>query len=422
MESYDEIVGWAETMLETVENGRMPPWHADPAHGSFLNSRRMPEEDKQILRDWVLGGMPQGDESLLPDPPAYVDGWQLPRTPDVVVDMRAEPFVVPKDGVVEYQYFVADPHFQKDTWVTAAEVIPGSRAVVHHAIVFVRPPDGDEFHGVGWLGGYVPGQRVFPLPSGYGRLVPAGSKFVFQMHYTPNGSEETDISKVGLLIADDSQITHQVFTTMAINQEFEIPPQVSSHEVVAKTRRLPKPAELLAITPHMHFRGKSFQLFTSSQPQDPLLKVPNYDFNWQHTYLLDPPLPLKGIDHLKFISTFDNSSANPFNPNPSEKVTWGDQTWEEMAVAFFEIAQPRTSLDTSDTESKKTMSASDREAAVEGYVARAMQELDRNGDGIIRKSETEIVVRHGNFASWDLNDDGLATKEEIRSRALEIYQ
>ncbi|MEZ6079412.1 MAG: hypothetical protein R3C56_28210 [Pirellulaceae bacterium] len=139
MDRYEEVVGWAETMMETVEQGRMPPWHADPQFGSFANARNMPEEDKQILRDWIDGGLQRGDDADLPAPLEFTDGWNMPRTPDLEIGMRDRPFVVPKDGVVEYQYFVADPGLTEDTWVTAAQVIPGKRSVVHHAIVFVRP-------------------------------------------------------------------------------------------------------------------------------------------------------------------------------------------------------------------------------------------------------------------------------------------
>src|SRR5918999_5991095 len=126
--------------------------------------------------------------------------------------MRDRPFDVPKDGTVDYQYFVVDPHWTEDRWVSAAQVIPGNAAVVHHAIVFVRPPDGAESHGIGWLGAYVPGQRTVQLPPGHARRVPAGSRLVFQMHYTPNGQPTPDRTRVGIWFADPDEVTHQVFT------------------------------------------------------------------------------------------------------------------------------------------------------------------------------------------------------------------
>ncbi len=187
---YDEVIGWGEMMLEVVNDGRMPPWHANPAHGEFANARHMTSEEKQQLKDWVRGGMPFGDVKTLPAPENYLEGWQLARTPDLVLKMSEKPFRVIAEGVIEYQYFVVDPGFTEDQWVVGAQVLPGNRAVVHHCIVFVRPPDGKELRGMGWVAAYVPGQRSVMLPPEYGRRVPAGSQLVFQMHYTPTGTEQ----------------------------------------------------------------------------------------------------------------------------------------------------------------------------------------------------------------------------------------
>lgn len=434
MDSYEEVVGWAETMLETVDQGRMPPWHADPSVGAFANQRLMPDADKEILRQWIADGLPEGDPAELPPPQEFIDGWQLPREPDLVVEMRERAFSVPRDGVIEYQYFVADPGFEEDRWVTAAQVIPGSRSVVHHAIVFVRPPDGASFKGIGWLTAYVPGQRISALPPGRARRIPAGSKLVFQMHYTPNGVSQQDVSKVGLLFGDDSEITHEVSTLLAIDQEFEIPPGAAEYTVEAKTRSLPANGELLAITPHMHFRGKAFELFAvlASHQSDanhertstPLLRVPRYDFNWQHTYQLEEPLPLSRLESLEFKATFDNSADNPFNPDPSVAVTWGDQTFEEMAVAFFEVAEPRhkSALPSDVANPSPQVTAEKRTRQIDRYIAKVLQQMDANADGIIRKSEADIVVRHMTFDLWDQNQDGLVTQDELRRVADERFR
>ncbi len=428
MDDYDEVVGWAETMLETVEQGRMPPWHADPQFGSFANERSMPEEDKQILRDWIAGGLAQGLAADLPPEPTWIEGWNLPRPPDLVVEMRARPFTVAKEGVIEYQYFVADPGLEKDTWVTAAQVIPGARSVVHHAIVFVRPPDGAEFSGIGWLTAYVPGQRVHELPPGRARKIPAGSRFVFQMHYTPNGVEQDDVTKVGLLFGSQEQVTHEVFTTLAIDQEFEIPPGEACYTVRAHTDRLPAGGELLAITPHMHVRGKSFRLTNAHNPAETILNVPNYDFNWQHTYQLVQPIPLDAFERgLEFEAVFDNSSSNPFNPDPTQTVTWGDQTWEEMAVAFFEVARPRgaaesTKRTTAPNTTELALLLEQKAAKIEAYIQRVFAELDANNDGQIKKTEADIVVRHMHFDLWDLNGDNVASREEVQQVAARLYQ
>lgn len=420
---YDEVRGWADTMLETIEDGRMPPWHASPKYGHYANARFMPEKDKEILREWVAGGMPYGDIKDLPELPRFREGWHLPRVPDVVYEMRKRPFVVPKEGVVEYQYFVVDPGFKEDQWITGAQVLPGNRSVVHHAIVFIRPPDGADFRGIGWLTAYVPGQRINVLPPGRARKVPAGSKLVFQMHYTPTGSVAEDISKIGLIFGKDEEISHEVFTLIGIDQEFEIPPHASDFPVSAKVRRIPPHAELLAIAPHMHLRGKSFRLFTKQdKKKEILLDVPNYDFNWQHIYELSKPMSLDTVDGLEFTVKFDNSKDNPFNPDPNEYVTWGDQTWEEMAIAFFEVAEPRKqkSQETKPKPEKKLTKAEakkQREAELKKELdkraAAFFKRFDKNGDGRVDVEEVPLATqRYGRIR--DNNGDGVIQREELR--------
>ena len=420
---YDEVRGWADTMLETIEDGRMPPWHASPKYGHYANARFMPEKDKEILREWVAGGMPYGDIKDLPELSRFREGWHLPRVPDVVYEMRKRPFVVPKEGVVEYQYFVVDPGFKEDKWITGAQVLPGNRSVVHHAIVFIRPPDGADFRGIGWLTAYVPGQRINMLPPGRARKVPAGSKLVFQMHYTPTGSVAEDISKVGLIFGKDEEISHEVFTLIGIDQEFEIPPHASDFPVSAKVHRIPPQAELLAIAPHMHLRGKSFRLFTKQdKKKEILLDVPNYDFNWQHIYELSKPMSLDKVDGLEFTVKFDNSKDNPFNPDPSEYVTWGDQTWEEMAIAFFEVAEPRKqkSQETKPKPEKKLTKAeakkqrdAELKKELDKRAAAFFKRFDKNGDGRVDVEEVPLATqRYGRIR--DNNGDGVIQREELR--------
>lgn len=424
MDGYGDVAGWADTMLETIDNGRMPPWHANPAHGDFLNSRTMSAADKQLLRDWVAGGLKEGDATDAPAAMQYTKGWRLDGEPDQVIAMRDRPFVVPEDGVVEYQYFVVDPGFTEDKWISGAQVIPGSRAVVHHAIVFVRPPDGQGIPGVGWLGAYVPGQQLVSLQPGRARRIPAGSRFVFQMHYTPNGQQQNDITKVGLKFAAEKDVTHEVFTLIALNQEFEIPPNADRHVVQAKVPWLPPQAELLAATPHMHYRGKSFRLFGSDDDSSVLLDVPGYDFNWQHTYALKEPIPLDNLPQLRFDAAFDNSAGNPFNPDPKQWVTWGDQTWEEMAVAFFEVSQPRKLRKTKQNRSIDATpeESAARERRIAAYVKRAFDTMDANQDGQITAGEAPIVVRRFlGFDALDVDADGVVSPEDVRQFALERF-
>jgi peroxiredoxin len=412
---FDEVVGWADMMVEVIDDGRMPPWHASPEHGRFANARVMSEADKQVLRDWVVAGAPYGNAADLPPPPPPARKWQLSRDPDQVISMRDRPFVVPAEGTVEYQYFVVDPGFKEDKWVTGAQVIPGCRSVVHHCIVFVRPPDGQEFRGVSWLTAYVPGQRVGMLPPGYGRHVPAGSQLVFQMHYTPNGSEQSDLSRVGLLIADESEITHELYSQIGLEQEFEIPPHTANYTVSASPRRLPDHGTLLAVAPHMHLRGKSFRLISRrADAEFILLDVPRYDFNWQHVYEFAEPLPLESIGKLKFFATFDNSESNPVNPDATQHVTWGDQTWEEMAVAFFEIAVPRQKTSDPKTQPATTaVEVGQREERVQRFTTQFFGRFDSNADGQIHRSELPLSTEQFGLWQLDENGDGSLTRAEV---------
>jgi peroxiredoxin len=392
---YDEVIGWGPMMLEVVDEGRMPPWHADPAIGHFVGERRMSPEARKTLAKWVDAGMPEGDRKSRPQEVSWAEGWQLPTPPDVEFAMRNRPYQVPAEGVVEYQYFVVDPKFTEDRWIRAAQVKPGDASVVHHSIVFVRPPDGSEFNGIGWMGAYVPGQRTVKLPPGHARRVPAGSKLVFQMHYTPNGKATEDVTRVGVWFADPSSVSHEVVSHVAINQDFEIPPNTSDFVVNLSLDDFPKNGRLLGGTPHMHLRGHSFLLTAhhASGQRKPLLSVPRYDFNWQHWYEFSESIDLSEIESLQMKVTFDNSTNNPFNPAPDEYVTWGDQTWEEMAIAFFDIAEPKG-------ESRRKLSRSTPDDIIpsESEIAARVEKLERRADEFIRR--------------FDANQDGVVTPEE----------
>ena len=417
---YDEVAGWGEMMLEVIEQKRMPPWHADPRYGKFVGERRLPDDAYKALAAWVQQGMPEGDVTDLPPAPRWTVGWHLSESPDVELEMRDRPFVVPAEGTVEYQYFVVDPKWEEDRWVRAAQVIPGDSSVVHHAIVFVRPPDGSSSRGIGWMGGYVPGQRTAPLPSGHARLVPARSKLVFQMHYTPNGQPTEDLTKVGVWFRHLDEVTHEVTTRVALNHHFEIPPGEEDYVVQLRLDRFARESRLLGAMPHMHLRGKSFRMeVRQGQQKETLLSVPNYDFNWQHWYQLQSPLSLASVDALEMEVRFDNSAQNPTNPAPNDFVTWGDQTWQEMAVAFFDIAHPlgRPRVAERHVEAEEPHELAKRQRSINAEIEAFLSQLDRNGDGFVDREETPDAFRRFGFRRMDHNDDGRLERSEIEAEA-----
>jgi peroxiredoxin len=336
--SYDEVIGWADTIEEVVRAQRMPPWHADVKYGEFTNDCRLPQEEKQLIYQWVKDGAPQGDAKDLPEPVKLVKGWRIPK-PDVIISLP-EPFTVPANGDVVYQFFAVDPGFKEDKWVKASEVRPGNRAVVHHVLVFVQPPGGKpEFHGFAddWLAATVPGAQPQVYPDGMAKLVPAGSRLLFQIHYTPNGTVQKDQTVVALVFADPKTVKKEVRTSMAVNHEFEIPARTEDCELESETV-FDQDTMILNLTPHTHLRGKKFkyEAFYPNGDHEVLLDVPRYDFSWQQTYYLAKPKIMPKGTRLHCIAHYDNSTKNLSNPDPNSTVRWGDQTWEEMMIGYFD--------------------------------------------------------------------------------------
>jgi peroxiredoxin len=342
--SYEDAAAWSETIGDVIRERRMPPWLADPRHGHFANDRSLAEADRETLLAWVRQGCPEGDRKDLPPPPEFASDWAIGK-PDAVFTMPRE-FKVPGQaprGGVPYQKFVVQTDFKDDMWVQAAEARPGNRAVVHHILVYVinpsrgrqRTPDGI---GEGMLVAYAPGDMPLRLEPGRAKKIPRGSVLVFQMHYTPNGTEQTDRSSVGLVFAKEAPKV-EVRTRAIAHQFFAIPAGEKDHEVRSSSV-FRDDALLLEFFPHMHLRGKSFE-YRAVYPDgksEVLLSVPRWDFGWQTTYRLAEPLRLPAGSRIECTAHFDNSPDNANNPDPSKVVTWGDQTWEEMMIGFVDYS------------------------------------------------------------------------------------
>lgn len=364
--TYKETRPWAKAIKAAVAVKKMPPWFADPNHGKFQNERRLSDSELQTLVAWADSGAPEGKASDAPPPVRFVEGWNIPQ-PDKVYEMP-EPFEVPATGTIEYTYVVLPSGFSKDTWVEAAEVRPGNRAVVHHVIAFIRPPGspwmkdakpgvpfvpqraergrrnggnsegGEGMAGVELLAGFAPGLPEQKFRPGQARMVPAGSDIVFQLHYTANGKPGKDQTKVGVVLARQEP-QQRVITAGATQARFEIPPGHPNYEVKSQFV-LHADAELVWLMPHMHLRGKDFE-YRAVYPTgetEVLLRVPKYDFNWQLSYELAAPKLLPKGTRIECTAHFDNSPNNPANPDPTKPVRWGDQSWEEMMIGWFGVA------------------------------------------------------------------------------------
>jgi hypothetical protein len=399
--TYEETRPWAMAIKLAVLTKKMPPWYADPQYGHFSNERTLTPQEIRTLVSWVDGGEQPGDPKDGPAPAKFIDGWNI-GVPDKVIEMPIA-YNVPAEGTIDYQYMVIPTGFTQDMWVRAAEVRPGNRALVHHVIAFIRSPESkwmrdakpgeffvpkktqDEDSGNkkaadkpssdkdsadksadksddkqeasngprrerrrGEIGdllvGYAPGLQPLDLKD-QAKLIKAGSDIVLQLHYTANGTPGADKTRIGLIFSKQPPKYRNV-TIAAANAGFKIPPNDSNYEVKSQVR-LEETVTLADLMPHMHYRGKDFlyQVIYPDGRTETLLSVPKYDFNWQLGYALEKPLVLPKGTRIECTAHFDNSVNNPYNPDPTKEVKWGDQTWEEMMIGWFSVAvDPKASV------------------------------------------------------------------------------
>jgi len=362
LETYRQAQPWAPAIAHSVQTKMMPPWFADPRYGHFANDPSLSDQQIAALVNWANSGALAGNAHDAPPPRKWTAGWNISQ-PDLVVKMP-KPVDIPAGGEIEYTYEIVPTHFAEDRWVQMSEFRPGSPAHVHHAVVYIRPPDspwlrhapvGEPFTAStlkdpeerrqahettsDLLLVYAPGSSPDWWPVGMAKFVPAGSDLVFQMHYTTNGTADRDQTSIGIVFARNPP-KQRVITLQLNNHAFIIPPGAEDFRVEVQGT-LPNDATLLSLFPHMHLRGKRFEydIVHDDGSAEVLLRV-NYHFHWQLSYNLAEPRLLKAGTKLRAIAWYDNSRNNPHNPDPDATVTWGDQTSDEMMVGFFDVAVP----------------------------------------------------------------------------------
>ncbi|HKN62095.1 MAG TPA: hypothetical protein VJW93_13020 [Candidatus Acidoferrales bacterium] len=362
--TYEQARAKASTIADVTSERKMPPWFADPRFGHFSNDPSLAPNEIAILAAWNEAGAPAGDSRDAPPPRQWAQGWNIPQ-PDVVVEM-AKPVELPARGDIDYTYEIVPTGFTEGKWVQMSEIRPSSRENVHHAVIYIRPPDSkwlrhapmsapfkasdltdeQDRRDAHWTDAdillvYAPGSSPDNWPAGMAKFVPAGSDLVFQMHYVAHGHAASDQTSIGIVFAKEPP-KQRVLTLQLTNDRFLIPPGVDDYRVEV-FGTLPNDATLLSFFPHMHLRGKAFEynIIHSSGREtgstETLLRV-NYDFFWQLSYRLAEPLQLKAGTKLQAVAWFDNSRNNPHNPDPDAAVRWGDQTYDEMMVGFFDVA------------------------------------------------------------------------------------
>jgi hypothetical protein len=357
LETYEQARKRAADIASVVDERSMPPWKASPHFGlKFKDERILPEKDIATLVAWSEAGAPEGDPADLPPPPQFSEEWVL-GTPDLVVDIGTD-FTVPASGDDIYRCFVIPTRLEKDVYVTAAEYRPGNRKVVHHILSYVdvsgkaRERDqadpgpgyscfsgpGEPIHGD--LGGWAPGIQPSSLPEGVGRSLPRGGDLIVQVHYHPSGKPETDRTKIGLYFS--RKPIHQTLHWMpALNPEMQLPPGQSNIEIKAAWS-MPVDVVAYAVTPHMHLLGRDIAMsvkFPDGREQD-LIKINDWDFNWQYSYFFQKSLEIPKGSVLNVVAHYDNTASNPRNPNkPPKLVKWGEATTDEMCVGFIAVTK-----------------------------------------------------------------------------------
>ncbi len=385
--TYGDAKPWAASIKEAVLTGKMPPWKADSHYGKWSNDPRLSPEEIATLKTWAEGPKAEGDPSEMPPKPEFPDGWKVGK-PDVVIAIPEHK--LDATGPDEYSYITVPTNFTEDKWIVAAELRPGNRRVVHHAHVFVVEPDepssaakakaapdpaaayakslemhagtlsflrldapaiddgclrddngllpGSKQNDLGSLiSSYLPGRGPDTYPEGTARLVPAGSKLNFQIHYSrATHKPETDMTSVGLIFAKEppKQIARRIDLS---NHMFLIPAGDSNHEVT-ECHTFNKDMYITSLTPHMHLRGKAMRIevtYPDGRKQT-LLNVPHYDFNWQITYRAENAIFIPKGTRIKIDAYFDNSPNNPLNPDPSKIIRWGAASETEMMDGWVE--------------------------------------------------------------------------------------
>ena len=357
--TFEEARPWARAIKAAIASKKMPPWFADPNIGHFSNERRLSAGDIATINAWVDGGAPGGNAADAPPPIAFHNGWNL--TPDVVIEMP-KAFELPARGTINYKYILVKGNFTEDLWVTAAEMRPGNPAVLHHGKVWIRPP------GSKWMENAVPGE-AYEVEShrailgrnaieegndiigkfnpglgaqrfdidGAAKFIPKGSDLVYELHYTTSGTATSDVSKLGLVLAKAPPTQRYYFHAGPTAMNLVIPPGDGNAQVVSEIT-FGQEARLVYAQPHMHLRGKDFELrvITPGGQPETVLKG-TWNFDWQMGYEFATPITLSKGAKLQLISHFDNSPANRFNPDASKQVVWGPQNWDEMSNSFIGV-------------------------------------------------------------------------------------
>lgn len=342
-------------LIATVTTKRyMPPWL--PAEPRFQHEARLSAAEIALLSAWAAAGAPEGNPRETPAPPKFSDGWALGK-PDLEVAMPAA-FEVPPDGPDLYQCFVIPAPGPKNQWVRAIDVRPGNAKVVHHVIVFqdttrsARKRDtGAGYSCFGTpgflpargLGGWTPGALPFKMPEDIPTLFHGGGDIVLQIHYHPTGKPETDRTRLALYFTPNAPARRLMDVPLGSNR-IDIPAGDAAFKVTDHFT-VPVDVDAIGVIPHAHYVCKTMYVYAvlPDGTRRTLLRIPDWNFNWQRQYRYAAPIRLPADTRIEMEFSYDNSAANPRNPNsPPKRITWGPATTDEMAGTHLEVIPVRT--------------------------------------------------------------------------------
>ncbi len=362
--SFNDVAKKAKTIARVTASHQMPPWKAEPGSYAYRDERRLTGEQIALIQKWVAGGTPEGDAVAKIEPPKFASGWQLGE-PDLIVEMPVA-YHVPADGPDIYRNIAVPLGLTEDKWITAIDMRPSARAVVHHVLYFAdgsgriheKPPQGSEpgFSGMRAggasipLGGWAVGAQPHFFPEGLALRVPKGSDLVVQYHFHPTGKPEAEKSVIGLYFA--RQPPMRTMTRIQMPPHYSLfsgldIPAGEKDFVIRDSYTLPVAVDGVGVSAHAHYIAKQLKL-TATLPGGEvktLLWIKDWDFAWQDKYYFQQLALLPAGTRLDAEIHWDNSADNSNNPvNPPVRVTWGEETKDEMGSISL-IAVPHDEAD-----------------------------------------------------------------------------
>ncbi|HEV2691727.1 MAG TPA: hypothetical protein VG347_02415 [Verrucomicrobiae bacterium] len=356
--SYNDTAKKAKMIAKVTASHQMPPWKAEPASYAYRDERRLTDAQISLIQKWVDAGTPEGNASDKPEAPKFASGWPLGE-PDLIVEMPSA-YHVPADGPDIYRNLAVPLGLKEDKWVTAIDMRPSARAVVHHVLYFADPkgtaheraPQGDEpgFSGMRTgasvpLGGWAVGAQPHFFPEGLAMQLPKGSDLVIQYHFHPTGKPEAEKSVIGLYFA--KQAPTRTLTRIQMPPHYSLfsdlnIPAGEKDFVIRDSYTLPAAVDGVGVTAHAHYIAKQMKM-TATLPGGEvktLLWIKDWDFAWQDKYFFQQLVPLPAGTRLDSEIHWDNSAENPRNPtSPPVNVAWGEETKDEMgSISLIAVA------------------------------------------------------------------------------------